>query len=363
MSILITGGAGFIGSRLARALLERDPSARIWIYDNLHPQVHGSRASWPDFGGSVTCVEGDIASEEGVHAVVARAEPSVVFHLAAETGTGQSHDEPTRYCRVNVLGTTHLIEAIRRVGTVGRVVLAGSRAVYGEGGYRDAQGREFTGAPRSPEALAEGKFAIDPPVWAERPVEPIPSHSGLAVAPSSVYASTKLMQEYLLQQTLTPPCSAVVLRFQNVYGPGQSMHNPYTGVLSIFAKQLLSGGGIDIYEDGEISRDFVYVDDVVDALVQAGSSDVPHGSVIDIGTGQPVTILEAARILAAALGRRDAEIQVSGRYRAGDIRHAFADVSTAERLLTWAPKIDVDTGLASLAKWAEAQFPSLERTR
>ena len=357
MNILVTGGAGFIGTRLVRALLDEHPSARIFVYDNLHPQVHGTGASWPDMGERVECVRGDVASREDLRSAVRHARPQLVYHLAAETGTGQSYDELSRYCNVNVQGTAYLIEAIREVGSVERVVLAGSRAVYGEGGYRDAQGREFTAQPRSSVAMSEGRYGIDPPEWAQLPVEAIASHSGLAVGPSSIYASTKLMQEYLLQQAAEGASwSAVVLRFQNVYGPGQSMRNPYTGVLSIFSNQLLSGKDLEIYEDGDISRDFVFVDDVVGALARAGSRDVPHGTVIDIGTGQAVTILAAARVLAQALGRSDAAITVSGKFRAGDIRYAAADIRTARSLLGWEPSISVDAGLSALAHWASEEF-------
>ena len=254
------------------------------------------------------------------------------------------------------MGTTHLVEAIRATGVTRRVVLAASRAVYGEGAYRDAQGVECVGLPRDAAAMAKGRFDVPLPAGRGVPATAAPSHAGLPPAPASVYASTKLMQEYLLAQAGEgAPWSAVMLRFQNVYGPGQSLRNPYTGVLSIFARQLLEGGDLAIFEDGEIARDFVYVDDVVDALVRAGSAAVGHGTIIDIGLGQAATILEVAKSLMRALGRPDDAYRITGAFRVGDIRHACADIGAAGRLLGWSPKVGVDEGLRRLAEWARAE--------
>jgi dTDP-L-rhamnose 4-epimerase len=354
--ILITGGAGFIGSRLARALRAADSGCHVWVLDNLHPQVHGPAAPAPDLGEQVTFLRGDVAEAADVQRAVAAARPDLVYHLAAETGTGQSYDEPTRYCRVNVLGTAHLIEAIRSLGCTRRVVLAASRAVYGEGAYRDQQGRECVGLPRDAAAMGQGRFDVPLPPGHPGPGVPAASHAGLPPAPASVYASSKLMQEYLLTQAGEgAPWTAAMLRFQNVYGPGQSLRNPYTGVLSIFARQLLEGADLAIFEDGAIARDFVYVDDVVDALVRAGRAPLPHGAIIDIGLGQAATILEVARALMRALGRSEDSFRVTGAFRVGDIRHARADLEAARRLLGWAPQVGVEEGLRRLAHWARAE--------
>lgn len=353
--ILITGGAGFIGSRLARALLAADPQRRIWVLDNLHPQVHGPGAPAPQLGENVTFLRGDVGEAADVTRAVEAAQPELVYHLAAETGTGQSYDEPTRYCRVNVLGTTHLVEAIRAAGCTRRVVLAASRAVYGEGAYRDREGRECVGLPRDAAAMAQGRFEVPLPQGHAGPGTPAASHAGLAPAPASVYASSKLMQEYLLTQAGEgAPWTAAILRFQNVYGPGQSLRNPYTGVLSIFARQLLEGGELAIYEDGAIARDFVYVDDVVDALVRAGAAPLAHGAIVDIGLGEAATILQVAKSLMRALGRAEDSFRVTGAFRVGDIRHARADIEPARRLLGWAPQVGIDEGLRRLAQWARA---------
>lgn len=356
-NILVTGGAGFIGTRLVRALRHRHPGARITILDNLHPQVHGAGASPPEFPEGCSFELGDVGDEAAVERAVAGSRPGLVYHLAAETGTGQSYDEVVRYCRANVDGTANLIAAIRRHGGARRVVLAASRAVYGEGGYEDARGREFVGLPRDPAAMAAGDFSVSGSAAFEPPFRPIPSHAGLPPAPSSIYASTKLMQEYLLRQAGDgAEWSAVMLRFQNVYGPGQSLRNPYTGVLSIFSSQLLSGQRLAIFEDGGIARDFVFVDDVVDALVRAGSAGLAHGTVLDIGSGEAVTILEVARILMAALGVPTDAFEVTGQFRVGDIRHACADIRAARAQLGWEPRVQLADGLGQLAAWAGAQY-------
>jgi dTDP-L-rhamnose 4-epimerase len=356
-SILITGGAGFIGSRLAKALLAANPAHRIWLLDNLHPQVHGPEAKPPAPSPGITFIHGDVADATAVEQAVAAAQPGLVYHLAAETGTGQSYDEPARYCNVNVMGTANLIEAIRRTGMVRRVVLAASRAVYGEGAYLDQSGVECAGLPRDAIAMADGNFGVPLPSGHSGPGRPAPSHAGLRPAPASIYASTKLMQEYLLAQAGEGAAwSATMLRFQNVYGDGQSLRNPYTGVLSIFAQQLLEGRELAIFEDGQIARDFIYVDDVVDALVRAGERELPHGAIIDIGMGEAATILDAAKSLMRALGKPENSYRITGAFRVGDIRHACADISAARRLLDWAPRITVDEGLARLARWARVEF-------
>lgn len=355
--IFITGGAGFIGSRLVKALLKEDASRTIWVYDNLHPQVHGADAADPIFPSNVHFIRGDVADGQALGQAVLLADPELVYHLAAETGTGQSYDEPTRYCSVNVLGTTHLIEALRKQKNVRKVILAASRAVYGEGGYADARGVEYVGLPRQPEAMTAGDFTVPLPAGALLPARPIASHAGLPPAPASVYASTKLMQEYLLCQAGDgAPWKATILRFQNVYGPGQSLRNPYTGVLSIFARQLLAGGELAIFEDGDIARDFVFVDDIVDALVKAEAADVAHGTILDIGSGEPVSILDMARMLMRNLDVNDTSYKITGQFRIGDIRYACANITAARSALNWTPNVSIQSGVELLAEWAKVEF-------
>ena len=354
--ILITGGAGFIGSRLAASLGRAGD--RVWIVDSLHPQVHGEPAK-PALPPEATFVRADVTDADALARVVREAQPRVVYHLAAETGTGQSLDEVARYCEVNVTGTARLVEALRRESprSTVRVVLAGSRAVYGEGGYRDASGREWVGLPRRAEAMRAGEYSVALPAAAARPARPVPSHAGLAPAPASIYASTKLMQEYLLRQAgENASWRVTVLRLQNIYGAGQSLRNPYSGVLSIFARQLLSGERIAVFEDGGIARDFLYVDDAVEALRLAGARDLAHGATLDVGSGEAVTLLDAARLLVAALERGEDALRVTGQFRAGDVRHACADIAAARSALGWEPRVDLRTGIRRLAEWARTEF-------
>lgn len=358
-NILITGGAGFIGRRLINELSKAEPESRIWVLDNLHPQVHGENAKAPEFPDSVIFVKADVVDKPAVRSVVAQSQPELVYHLAAETGTGQSYDEISRYCDVNVMGTTNLVESIRQeAGNITkRIVLAASRAVYGEGAYRDNSGRVYAGLPRQANSMSSGDFDVPMPAEAQLPVLAYPSNADLPPAPASIYASTKLMQEYIFKQAGEgAPWQATILRFQNVYGPGQSLRNPYTGVLSIFARQLLEGKSLAIYEDGLIARDFVYVDDVANALFRAGQYHLPHGTTLDIGFGSAATILDIAQLLIKNLGCVENNYAITGQFRVGDIRHACADISAAQALLDWSPQVSVETGLSLLADWARTEF-------
>lgn len=354
--IFITGGAGFIGKRLALSLRAQGHAALV--LDSLHPQVHAD----PDTtvseltGAGVEFVRGDIRNATLLGKVLREFRPDTIVHLAAETGTGQSYDMPAHYCDVNVTGTAWLVEAMRsaRAGGVPvvRAILAGSRAVYGEGACLNPEGRTVTAVPRSPADLANGDFA--PKDAAGRSLVPTASNAATTEpAPASVYASSKLMQEYLLQQGLEQSgIECGILRLQNVYGAGQALHNPYTGVLSIFVQQLLDGGNLDIYEDGEIVRDFVHVTDVVDAFHRMCEIDVVPDVVIDVGSGCGTTIREVAETIVQELGLEEERIVVSGRFRPGDIRHAVADVSTAAHRLGWRPQVLLKDGVASLVTWA-----------
>jgi dTDP-L-rhamnose 4-epimerase len=354
--VLVTGGAGFIGSRLVRALASA--GHQIWVVDSLLEQVHGPAAAFPEIPGSVTWVRATVTDAAEMHRVVADAKPRLVFHLAAETGTGQSLQEVSRYCDVNVMGTAHLVEALRVAGgPAPRIVLASTRAVYGEGAYLDAEGRVAIPPARLPTDMQAGRFA---PVLPGGPaLEAIPTPETAAPMPASIYASTKLMQEYILRQAADAAAwDLVVLRFQNVYGPGQSLRNPYTGVLSVFIQLLLAGRDLNIYEDGEIVRDFVFVDDVVHALVRAGEVGCSDSAPINVGTGQGTSILDAARLLATLVGRDPDSARISGDFRPGDIRHAVADIARARALLGWTPQVDIATGIAALVAWARAEAAS-----
>lgn len=345
--ILITGGAGFIGSRLCRSLTER--GAVVTAFDNLLEQVHGPD---PVVDPALDLIRGDIRDRAAIEAAVAQVRPEIVVHLAAETGTGQSADEPSRYSDVNVVGTAMLIEILRaQAQPPERVVLAATRAVYGEGGYRNASGQTFIPAPRTTAAMGEGIFGLFDTDGA--PLTAVATDETLPPRPGSVYGSTKLMQEYLLQQS-PAPWDTVILRLQNVYGPGQSLRNPYTGVLSIFCQQAMSGKRLNIFEDGEIYRDFVFVDDVVAAFVTACETEAGVGGVFNIGSGEKVSIRAAAELILKELGLPQ-DVDLTGAFRAGDIRHAVADIGLARETLGWSPKVTFATGAAALVAWARGQ--------
>lgn len=363
--VLVTGGAGFIGSRLIPRLLERGAS-RIIVVDDLHPQVHGPDAQVPDVlhDRRVYFRQHSVCDAALMKEAAREADPGLVLHLAAETGTGQSADEIRRYCDVNVSGTATLLESIRGCAGIRRVVLASSRAVYGEGQWLDENGKAFYPWPRAAADLKSGKFQPRKAWrWGE---ESVAAGARTLPHPTSIYGVTKLMQEYLLRVAArTGDWRPVILRFQNVYGEGQSLRNPYTGVLSIFARQILEGKKLSVYEDGQILRDFVHVDDVVAAVVRCCDGDVRfsrESRPIDIGSGRSVSIEEIASRLLRLLGRPATDYWISGEFRAGDIRHARCDSSLARSLLGWSPTVDLERGLRSFSRWAIQEFSSVERS-
>ena len=352
MRIFITGGAGFIGSRLARSLRANH---EVCVFDSFLSQVHEGNpqpAGWMD---GITIVRGDVRDADALTRAVQSFRPEIIYHLAAETGTGQSYDEPVRYTAVNVMGTCHLIEAVRACGGVGRIVLAGSRSVYGEGACVNDLGQPTAAAERTGADMQAGRF--EPHSTAGAALRPVPTNAQCPVAPASIYASTKLMQEYLLKQAFWGTDTQVgILRLQNVFGPGQSLNNPYTGVISIFCKQISQGKVLNIFEDGEITRDFVLVDDVVDAFHRIGTLPMDAGAfpdeIIDIGSGVPTTILSMARLLLTLMGQDASRYQITGAYRAGDIRYAVADISAARRHLDWTPRHSFEQGLQQFLDWS-----------
>ncbi len=355
-NIVITGGAGFIGKHLALSL--RKAGHSVAVFDNLHHQVHTVPSATVNEleQAGVNFTLGDVLDLEAMTHALVSARAEIVVHLAAETGTGQSYDLPAHYCDINVTGTARLIEALRAArikgNTTRRVILAGSRSVYGEGACRDAEGHEGTAVPRQTSDLAAGDYG--PKDAYGNAVSPIPSCAATTVpAPASVYASTKLMQEYLLCQGLEQSgIEPAILRLQNVYGAGQSLHNPYTGVLSIFAQQLMKGETLNIYEDGAIVRDFVYVSDVVSAFHRLCDIEGVPSETLDIGSGVGSTILEVARIMASRIGLVDECVKVTGQFRPGDVRFAVADISAAKQTLGWNPKVSLSEGIGALVSWA-----------
>ena len=351
INILITGGCGFIGSELVNRLIS-DGRNRLWIIDSLHSQVHGENPAEPVYPDKVTFTRGDIRDKALVEEIISEFNPEIIYHLAAETGTGQSMDEVARYCDVNVQGTAILLDAINKYGSdLKKIVVPSSRAIYGEGAYLSGNGDRVIPGCRDELRMKSGSYDhLDAEGQA---LIPISTPEDVCPNPISIYASTKLMQEYMIEQSGNAKrWNAVFLRLQNVYGPGQSLKNPYTGVLSIFSSQLINGQELNIYEDGEIVRDFIYVTDVVDALIKASSENVPHGIKLNIGSGKPAKMLDVAKILINAIAPDSGKYYISGDYRDGDIRHAIADISLAIKILGWKPKVNLETGLGELAKWS-----------
>ena len=345
----ITGGAGFIGSRLSHRLVAH--GYRTVVADVLHPQVHAGDG-WP-----AALAEGterypvDITSGAQCDALIRLAKPDVIVHLAAETGTGQSLTEASRHGMVNVVGTTTLLDALTRAGHVpDHFVLASSRAVYGEGEWQTPDGQRFPASPRTAEQLAANQWDPVPPTG-PGDVTPCPHDAATTTPrPSNVYAATKLAQEHLLQAwTSAMGARLSILRLQNVYGPGQSLTNSYTGILNIFAQRALQREPIDVYEDGAIIRDFVFISDVVDGLLLATQRKDPEPLLVDIGSGRPVTLLEVAEVMSELTGAP--KPIVSGKYRLGDVRGAFASLDGAVTGLGYAPAVDVRTGVGELLNW------------
>jgi dTDP-L-rhamnose 4-epimerase len=347
--ILLTGGAGFIGRHLTRELLGR--GYRVRVLDSLLDQVHGGQGSLAVVDPDVDFFQGDVRDP----AAVARALSGVdaVIHLAAEVGVGQSMYAVDRYVSANDCGTAVLFQCLIE-RPVRRVVVASSMSIYGEGLYRSASGQLVEDAVRLPRTSATQPW--DPVDAAGRPLLPLPTPEGKRPALASVYAITKYVQERLTL-TLAPAygMQGVALRLWNVYGPGQALSNPYTGVLAIFASRLHNGQPPMIFEDGQQRRDFVHVADVARAFVLALERPEAAGGVFNIGSGEHRTVSEVAGLLAQAMRREGLAPEITGKARAGDIRHCIPDIGLAERALGFAPRTDFVAGLAELAEWVARQ--------
>ena len=352
--ILITGGAGFIGSRLATKLLKMNHV--VTVIDNLSPQIHGKvpeqSVLYRSIADRVRFIRGDVCDREAM--APALAGQDVVVHFAAETGTGQSMYEIDRYSRVNVGGTALLLDFLANTKTdVKRVVVASSRAVYGEGKYLSKEFGAVYPKHRSAEDMAAGDFAVKYPGCTE-PLQLTATDEESKLHPSSVYGITKQVQEQLVM-TVCPgiKLEPVALRYQNVYGPGQSLSNPYTGILSIFSGLILAGRPINVFEDGIESRDFVFIDDVVQATVLAIEKDAAAGEVFNVGTGESTSVMTVVEMLMKNYGG-SSKVEVIGNFRIGDIRHNYADITKISSLLGFAPSRSVEQGLALFCEWVRA---------
>jgi dTDP-L-rhamnose 4-epimerase len=347
---LITGGAGFIGSHLADELLEQGYGVRA--LDNLSEQVHGPEASRPGYlSPEVELVEGDVRDPEAVRKALKGIDS--VFHFAARVGVGQSMYEIERYTSVNNLGTAVLLEALVE-RPVERLIVASSMSIYGEGLFRDADGNLVPGGERDRDQLVAHEWEVRDAQG--RDLTPVPTPETKQPNLSSVYALSKYDQERLcLMVGRAYNIPTVALRFFNVYGTRQALSNPYTGVLAIFASRLLNGNAPLIFEDGRQMRDFVHVSDVARACRLALEVAEARDQVFNIGSGRQYTVLEIARAMAETLGRKGVQAEVTGNYRVGDIRHCFADIALARRVLGYEPEMPLEQGLIELASWLEGQ--------
>lgn len=348
--ILITGGAGFIGSHVADELLSH--GYRVRALDNLSPQVHGDGAQRPGYlAADVELQVGDIRDPVAVRRALEGID--AVLHLAAVVGVGQSMYEVERYTDVNNRGTAVLLEALVE-RPVAKLVVASSMSIYGEGLYRNGDGVEVEAVDRTRHQFSRGDWEVRGPDG--EPLVPAPTSESKRPTLASVYALSKFDQErlcLLIGDAYNIP--TIALRFFNVYGTRQALSNPYTGVLAIFAARLLNGKPPAIFEDGEQRRDFVSVLDVARACRLALESDDACGMAINVGSGNSYTVREIAERMSRVMKKDYITPEITGKYRVGDIRHCFADISRARAVLGYQPQVEFDDGLAELAEWLSGQ--------
>lgn len=354
-NILISGGAGFIGSNIAIKLISK--GHKVTVLDNLHPQIHGQNPEnsylFNTIRGKVNFIQGDVRNRSDWQNSIQGQD--AIIHLAAETGTGQSMYEILRYSETNTIGTAMLLDILaNEKHTVKKIIIASSRAIYGEGKYScDEHGIVYPNH-RSNENALIGDYECKCPLC-DGNIKLLPTDEQSQSHPTSVYGITKLNQEQLVLtvcKSLNIP--AVAFRYQNVYGPGQSLSNPYTGILAIFSMQIKSGDIINVYEDGKESRDFVYINDVVDATIAGIEKEEANFEVFNVGFGKPIDVLTVAHILKDQY-HSNTDILINGFYRFGDIRHNFADISKIRSLLGYTAKYDFNSGILNFVNWVNQQ--------
>src|ERR1700694_3934753 len=350
-TILITGGAGFIGAHLADELLAR--GYRVRVLDNLSSQVHGNSGARPSYlSAEVELIAGDVRDPAAVRKALVDVE--AVYHLAAAVGVGQSMYQVMHYTEVNNLGTAVLLEALIEQ-PVNRLIVASSMSLYGEGLYVGPDGATWEGVERTLDQLRARQWDAMSPSG-ER-LAPVPTPETKPPSVSSIYALGKYDQERMcLLVGGAYGIATVALRFFNVYGPRQALSNPYTGALAIFASRMLNGKAPLIFEAGRQQRDFIYITDVATAARLALEVEGAKGQVFNVGSGHHFTIGEIAERMCGLLGRANLAPEISGKYRVGDIRHCFADISLARTVLGFTPSVSLDDGLMKLSEWLHGQI-------
>ena len=356
MNVLITGGAGFIGSNIALKLINKGYG--VTVLDSLSEQIHGANPEktsplYQSIKRKVNFIHGDVKNRSDWEKALS--DIDYVIHLAAETGTGQSMYEIKKYVDTNIGGTALLLDILTNSKHhVKRVVVAESRAIYGEGKYHCPRCGDVYPMERMEEDMAKGDFECKCPKCGGE-VELVATTEESDIHPSSVYGIAKQVQGQLVHLVCKSiGVESVSFRYQNVYGPGQSLSNPYTGILSIFSTRIKNGNGLNIFEDGKETRDFVYIEDVVDATILGMEVPEANGHVFNIGTGVATDVLTVANTLCEKYGTQ-VPITVSGNYRLGDIRHNYADITAARNILGFEPKWNFSDGIDQFCKWVNQQ--------
>lgn len=354
-NILITGGAGFIGSNLALALLKKGYS--VTVLDNLSTQIHGKNVeksySYNSIKDKVNFIKGDIRNrKDWEKSLVGQ---NAVIHLAGETSVGQSMYKIYKYTKVNIGGTALFLDIIaNRPHELKKIIVASSRAVYGEGRYYCSSHGEIFPLNRKDEDLGNNSFDCKCP-YCNNSIKLLSVKEDSKIDPQSIYGITKYNQEQLFLlagRNLNIP--VIALRYQNVYGPGQSLSNPYTGILPVFSTQIKNNNSLNILEDGKQSRDFVYIDDVVNATILGLEDENVKFNVYNVGTGHPIELLHIANKL-VSLFQSEVEVIITKNYRMGDIRHNYADLTKISKDLNFTPQYEFEDGIINFVKWVYSQ--------
>jgi len=356
MNILITGGSGFIGSNLSLKLIEKGHI--ITVLDNLSKQIHGdtpliTSPLYLSIKDKVNFIEGTVTSATDLKTAIK--DQDVIVHLAAETGTGQSMYQIEHYSNVNIGGTALLLDILTNTKhKVRKVIIASSRSIYGEGKYLSEELGFVYPKHRTDAYMEKGDFEVKYP-GCVKPLKLVATDEESKIHPSSVYGITKQNQEQMIM-TVCPTINIapVAFRYQNVYGPGQSLSNPYTGILSIFSTLIKNGKEINIFEDGKESRDFVFIDDVVNATILGIEKDEANNEIFNVGTGVPTDVNTVLQELLENY-QMEVPVKISGNYRLGDIRHNFADLNKIKQKLGFTPKVSFKEGIKKFAAWVNTQ--------